>query len=150
MKVYFYGSISGGPEDIIGWYRPMILHIENRGVEVTSRHIFFNDEVLTGTEEGLSKLDIHDRDISFIDNSECLVGDITKPSHGVGYEIRHAMEDAKRILSLHRTVPGRDWTAMFAGRPRAHHSQPQIVMYSDLPEAYRHIDEFFERIGSGK
>ena len=137
MRIYFFGSINGGVQDIKKWYRPFISHLKNYG-EVLSEDIFFNPTVLKGVEDGKSSLEIFRSDIALINCADVLVGDITIPSHGVGWEIRHAQGVGKLLLCLHRLGEGREPSPMFLGNPGLF-----IKRYATLDEAKAHIDRFF-------
>mgnify|MGYP001584900616 CR=1 FL=1 len=146
LRVYFYGSISAGIQDIVPFYRPMIRHIE-QFAEVLSADIFFNPDILQGQEDGLSDEAIFKRDVAYVDESDALIGDVTIPSTGAGYEIARAELKGKKpkpVLALHRTSSGRRLTAMVNGNPHV-----TIGRYSTLHGAYRHINAFFKNIRHG-
>jgi len=58
---------------------------------------------------------IHDRDLSWLKESDYLVAEVTTPSLGVGYEIGKATEWGKPVLCLYRPAEGRSLSAMIAG-----------------------------------
>jgi nucleoside 2-deoxyribosyltransferase len=66
------------------------------------------------TEEG-SDREIHDRDLAWLKEADCLVAEVTTPSLGVGYEIGRAVEWGKPILCLYRRSCSRALSAMIAG-----------------------------------
>lgn len=63
------------------------------------------DENLTekGESVHLPAKVIHDRDLAWLAESDILVGEVTVPSLGVGYEVAKAEEWGKGILLLYRT-----------------------------------------------
>lgn len=139
LTIYFFGSINGGTADIIPWYRPLILHL-NRFGTVLSTDIFFKPEIVEGSEHGTSDQEIFERDVGFIDRASVLVGDVTIPSTGVGYELGRAHAQGKPILCLHRTN-GKPLTPMVAGN-----FDLTVKQYTTLDEAYEHIAEFFRQL----
>jgi len=73
-------------------------------------------------DSGLSQLgedgddrEIHDRDIEWLREADCLVAEVTTPSLGVGYEVGRASEWGKPVLCLFRRSSGRARSAMIAG-----------------------------------
>lgn len=98
MKIYFAGSISAGRQDA-GRYQDIIEILENYG-DVLTEHI--GDHSLDEDGEDLPHKTIHDRDLDWLFESEVLVGEVTIPSLGVGYEIGKASEWGKDILLLYR------------------------------------------------
>jgi nucleoside 2-deoxyribosyltransferase len=46
--------------------------------------------------------EVYWRDITWIDESDVLVAEISTPSHGVGYEIGYALGLRKPVICLHR------------------------------------------------
>ena len=137
MKVYFFGSISGGVHDIEEWYRPLILHIKQRA-EVLSEEIFFHPKIVSeGKEDGFTDSAIFRRDVGMINNADLLIGDITLPSHGVGWEMRHAQGLRKPVLCLFRTSSGKIPSAMITGNPGL-----IVRQYKTLAEAKTHVDAF--------
>lgn len=143
-EIYFFGAISGGAEDIVPWYRPMIRWLERFGT-VLSADIFFNPDVLEGQENGLDDAAIWKRDTRYVDRADVLVGDVSIKSEGVGYEIGRAEARGTPILCLFRTTSERRLSPMIAG------NQNIIVRrYSTLPGAYGHMTKFFRQIrGNG-
>lgn len=81
---------------------------------------------------------IHDRDLSWLKESDCLVAEVTAPSLGVGYEIGKATEWGMPILCLYRRSEGRSLSAMIAGSDGVKVHEYQRV--ADLREVF---DEFF-------
>ena len=77
----------------------------------------FASATLTSAGENLSDRAIHDRDIEWLRSADVLVAEVTTPSLGVGYEIGRAVEWGKRIICLHRPLPGRRLSGMIAGSP---------------------------------
>lgn len=137
MKIYFAGSIRGGREDA-EIYEKIVYHLKNYG-QVLSEHVALKSLSLMG-EDGLTDNQIHDRDLSWIDESDVMVAEVTKPSLGVGYEIREAVIVGKPLLVLYRNNEGKRLSAMIAG------SRADILEYKTLDDAVSAIDNFMRKI----
>lgn len=109
--IYFAGSIRGGRDDQ-ALYLEIINHLKEYG-PVLTEHV--GDPSLTVAGDVLSDREIHDRDLAWLKNSECVVAEVTTPSLGVGYEIGKAVAWGKPVLCLFRPGKGRLLSAMIAG-----------------------------------
>lgn len=134
MKIYFAGSIRGGRDDH-ALYLDIIGRLGAYG-RVLTEHV--GDSGLSSFGEDGRDNEIHDRDIAWLREADCLVAEVTTPSLGVGYEIGRASEWGKPILCLFRRSSGRALSAMIAGsggvKPRDYENT------ADLDEIFR---EFF-------
>ena len=63
---------------------------------VLTEHIA--DEQLTSLGESMDDPTIHDRDLAWLKEADCLVAEVTTPSLGVGFEIGKATEWGLRVL----------------------------------------------------
>lgn len=88
MKLYFAGSIRGGRDDH-ALYLEIIERLREYG-EVLTEHVGLAD--LSAEGEGGEDCAIHDRDLQWLKDADCLVAEVTTPSLGVGYEIGKATE----------------------------------------------------------
>jgi 2'-deoxynucleoside 5'-phosphate N-hydrolase len=133
VKIYFAGSIRSGRDD---WalYRDIIRVLGEYGTVLTE-HIG-NSELET-TGETLADREIHDRDLGWLKDSDCLVAEVTTPSLGVGYEIAKATEWSKPVLCLFRAAPGRRLSAMIAGCDAV-----QVSAYVDILDLSETIKRF--------
>ena len=134
MKIYFAGSIRGGREDAVLYLR-IIERLREYG-QVLTEHI--GDSQLSVLGEPGGDRDIHDRDLAWLNEAECLVAEVTTPSLGVGYEIGKATEWGKAILCLFRPGNGRALSAMIAGSSRV-----RVREYQNAAELKEIFDEFF-------
>ncbi len=139
LEIYFFGAINGGTQDIHRYYRPMIERLERFGT-VLSKDIFFKEEIVLGIEHGASDEEIFERDTGLIRKAHVLVGDVTTPSTGVGYELGLAQSLGKPLLCLHRSS-GRPLTPMVGGNEYA-----TVRHYTQLPGAYAHMTNFFKAL----
>jgi nucleoside 2-deoxyribosyltransferase len=99
MKIYFACSITGGRKDE-KIYQQLVRALLEGGNQVPTAHI-----ADSGVEEMDARddpLDIYQRDVDWIQESDLLIAEVTTPSHGVGYEIGYALGLGKPVLCLHR------------------------------------------------
>ncbi len=135
MKIYFSGSVSGGREDV-ELYRQIIRRLKEHGLVLTE-HI--GDARLDARgEPGLTDAEIHDRDLTWLSEADCLVAEVTTPSLGVGYEIGKATEWGKSVLCLFRSENGSRLSRMIAGSKRA-----VVREYRNVGEVKEIFAEFF-------
>ena len=126
MKIYFACSITGGREDE-DTYQKMVGLLLSMGIDVPSAHI-----AETGIEEVDAREDPHDiyfRDVTWIEESDLLIAEVSTPSHGVGYEIGYALDLNKPVLCLYQNLVG--VSKMILGNP---HPLLTVEAYSDLNE----------------
>lgn len=136
MKIYFAGSIRGGREDV-KLYGEIIKYLEKYG-EVLTEHVADENLAETG-ERNLSDQEIHDRDLNWLTESDVIVAEVTIPSLGVGYEIRAAIDQQKKVLCLYRPQKNKRLSAMISGCTNVN-----IENYQQLNEAIEIIDRFFQ------
>jgi len=127
MKIYFACSITGGRQDE-GIYQVFVREMEKLGCDVPTAHI-----AETGIEEmdaAEDPGDIFERDVSWIEESDLLVAEVSTPSHGVGYEIGYALNLGIPVICFYRA----DVTIskMILGNPNP---DLQIYPYRDQKEA---------------
>ena len=113
MKIYFSGSISGGRE-YSHIYENIIEILKNYG-EVLTEHV--GDKSLSNLGENKSSEYLYNRDVSFINESDVIIAEVTNPSLGVGYEIAYAEKLNKNIYCLYHQIEGKRISAMITGNP---------------------------------
>ena len=134
MKIYFAGAIRGGRDDA-GLYFDIIRRLGAYG-RVLTEHVG-DSELSSFGEDGRDAL-IHERDLAWLRESDCLVAEVTVPSLGVGYEIGRAAEWGKPVLCLFRRNAGRSLSAMIRGSDRV-----RLHEYEDAAELQEVFREFF-------
>ena len=99
MKVYFACSITGGRQDE-AVYSQLVQAMLADGHEVPTAAIAgAGYRSLEGHHDAV---DVYTRDVTWIEESDALVAEVSTPSHGVGYEISYALERGKPVLCLYR------------------------------------------------
>ena len=137
MKIYFAGSIRGGRDDVQVYYK-IIDYLKTKG-EVLTEHV--GDSKLSSYgESDNSDQFIHNRDMEWVLQSDCVVAEVTTPSLGVGYEIGRAIEKGKKILCLHQKSEDKRLSAMISGC-----ADLIVGEYENLEEAKKLIDEFMKK-----
>jgi hypothetical protein len=134
MKIYFAGAIRGGRDDATLYLE--IVNLLRADGEVLTEHVAAADLSVLGE----SKDDpwIHDRDLAWLRDADCLVAEVTTPSLGVGFEIAKATEWGKRVLCLFRPSAGRALSALVAGSERV-----TVCEYQTKADLRKIFDEFF-------
>jgi nucleoside 2-deoxyribosyltransferase len=114
----------------------MIKLLGNYG-NVLTEHLG-SDELIQSQDRILTDMEIHDRDMQWIGESDVLVAEVTVPSLGVGYEIGRAIEMGKPVLTLFLSGGQYTLSAMIAGSDRV-----EMKYYSRLEEVKDLFDDFF-------
>lgn len=135
LSIYFAGSIRGGRQ-FAADYTEIIKYISSYG-KVLTEHIA--DEALLVQEKHLSDKEIHDRDLEWLTQSDCVVAEVTQTSLGVGYELATALFINKPVLCLFNPNYGTRLSAMINGQ-----EQFVVINYSSLLEAFQGIQDFLE------
>lgn len=134
MKIYFAGAIRGGREDA-ALYLELVELLRPFGIVLTE-HVA--DAQLTSLGEARDDRAIHDRDLKWLKEADCLVAEATTPSLGVGFEIAKATEWGLRVLCLFRPGSGRTLSAMIAGSDRL-----TVREYENASDVTKIFEEFF-------
>lgn len=134
MKIYFACSISGGRKDE-RTYQHLVKVLEEMGMDVPTAHIAETGiEIIDGEED---PRDIYQRDVTWIEESDLLVAEVSTPSHGVGYEIGYALFLGKPVLCLyHQDLIV---SKMITGNPD---HLLTVLPYGDLAEAEQFLREY--------
>jgi len=113
MDVFFSGSIRGGRSDV-ALYAELIDVVEQYGTVLTE-HVGQEDVEESEAEAGLTDADIYEQDLSWLEQADAVVAEVTTPSLGVGYEIGRAVAWGKPVLALYRPDADHDLSAMVRG-----------------------------------
>ncbi|MBL7159138.1 nucleoside 2-deoxyribosyltransferase [Candidatus Microgenomates bacterium] len=115
MKVYFTASTTGN-----GKYQPqyqkVINLIEKLGHQLISGEQIIKKNFLS-QDQKLTKEQIFSRQKQRIEQSDCVIAEVTSPSHGVGGEIAYALIQEKPALSLFYKNSEDKLSPMIAGNP---------------------------------
>lgn len=137
MKIYFAGSIRGGRANVEK-YREIINHLKNYG-EVLTEHV--GDKTINDLgEQSLSVEEIYNRDLNWLTEADIVIGEVSIPSLGVGYEVAKAEKLGKRILCVYqKSEESREISAMIKGNRN-------IILkeYTNLLELFEIINDFMQ------
>jgi nucleoside 2-deoxyribosyltransferase len=142
MKVYFACSISGGRKDE-KVYQHLVSRLLEFGLEIPTAHIAETGiEIVDGQED---PQDIYQRDVNWIAESDLLIAEVSTPSHGVGYEIGHALSLGKPVLCLYDQAV--EVSKMITGNP---HPLLAVRSFGDLQEADEILEIYLAENGCGQ
>lgn len=97
-NVYFAISISGGRDNLETGKEIVKLLKEKFNFEVLSEHVVKDDAWKYDSQ--FPTQHVFERDMKWIEESVCLIAEVSSPSLGVGYEISHALNLKKPVLCL--------------------------------------------------
>ena len=137
MKIYFAGSIRGGRQDQSTYYK--IIEYLNECGQVLTEHV--GNQNVIKDETKYSDVNIYERDIQWINESDVLIAEVTSPSLGVGYEISFAENKNIPILCLFNQNSNFILSAMLSGNKKL-----ITKKYSNFQEAKEIIDIFLKNI----
>lgn len=136
MKIYFAGSIRGGRENR-GLYFQLIQRLSKYG-QVLTEHVG-DKEITELGESDQSDEYIYNRDMSWLQEAEVVIAEVSTPSLGVGYEIRKTEEMGKRILCLYRNQWDKRLSAIISGNKNV-----RVAEYENLEQAFGYIEDFLK------
>lgn len=138
MKIFFAGSIRGGRQ-LIPTYLYIIDFLKSHDCTIISEHVA--SQVLEETEAKMTEEEIFEKDTTWIEESDCVVADVTVPSTGVGYEICHAAAHKKPVLCVYEK--GAKVSAMVLGNTSKYVT---AMSYSDKKQLEGILQDFLEKI----
>jgi hypothetical protein len=139
MNIYFACSITGGRE-FERLYQELMAALLADGHEIPTAHLAGSD--ILALEAVVAPNEVYQRDVSWIRGCRALIGEVSVPSHGVGYEIGFALGEGKPVLCLYEQ--GRKVSKMISGNP---HPNLQLKTYGDAAQAIALAREFIAGLG---
>jgi len=140
MKVYFSCSITGGRnEEKV--YSAIVKAMLSAGYEVPTAHLS-TPEVMQ-MEKVVDPVDIFNRDMRWLDESDAIVAEVTTPSHGVGYEIAQGLWLSKPVLCLYQR--GKRISKILTGNT---HPKLTFSGYDEPDEAVKQVLVYLEDLSS--
>lgn len=134
MNIYFSCSITGGRSDQQD-YQAIVDHLLQAGHTVPTAHLSRPD--VFSLESVIEPEKVYQRDMSWIDQCDALIAEVSTPSHGVGYEIAQALFLHKPVLCCHQA--GKRISKIISGNT---HACLQVKEYRNTPELLQMIDAF--------
>lgn len=98
IRVYFTASTSFNEKNI-KQYKKIIEAIKGSGGKIISGNQIINQRLLN-KDKLLTKEEIFKREKQRIEKSDCIIAEVTNPSHGVGGQIVYGLTINKPVLSL--------------------------------------------------
>lgn len=135
MKIYFSASIRGGRADR-EIYSSIILELQKYG-KVLTEHI--GDSNISSGGEEIPEAEIYSRDMAWLREADVVIGEVTTPSLGVGYEIGQAEAMGKKIICFYREIEGKKVSAMITGS-----SGVKVVRYETIQDVGRVLEDYFK------
>ena len=132
LKIYFGGSIKGGRSKVED-YKKIVDYLKTIGT-VLDEHVA--DPNLQASGESITSTEIYNRDVSWINECDILIAEVTVPSLGVGYEIGYAESLNKRIICLYQN--DESISAMIKGNNSITH-----ISYDDVAELLTKLSTYF-------
>jgi len=135
MKIYFAGSIRGGRNDSEKYFE-IVNYLKKHG-EVLTEHVGAKNITELG-EQNLCAEEIYNRDLKWLEEADIVIGEVSTPSLGVGYEIAKAEKLKKSILCVYqKQKDDKEVSAMIKGN-----NNVVFKEYIDLSELFKIIDDF--------
>ncbi len=138
MKIYFACSIVGGRKDE-EIYKEFVDRLIQDGHQVLTE-VLVRDDVIQ-LESNIDPVEVYKRDINWINESDVLIAEVSTPSHGVGYEIGFALNQAKPVICLYQV--GVPVSKMILGNQDPKMS---LFAYKDIDIAHYYIKQQLKRI----
>lgn len=148
MKIYFTASTTGNGE-LTPLYAHIISLIKQHTITLTSGEQIISSKLLEDDKK-LSSKEIFDRQQKRIQESDLVIAETSKPSHGVGGEIVYALSLGKPVLALVHTKYEDHISPMVAGNPSEnlyieHYDEDSIK--NKLGDFIKHIEKLKGRKG---
>jgi nucleoside 2-deoxyribosyltransferase len=134
MNIYFACSITGGRE-FERLYQDLMGALLADGHDIPTAHLAGSD--ILALEAVVAPREVYERDVTWIRGCRALIGEVSVPSHGVGYEIGFALNEGKPVLCLYEQ--GRKVSKMISGNP---HPNLRLEPYADAGQAIALAREF--------
>lgn len=135
MKVYFTASIVG-KRKYLSNYEHIIKCVQKLGHTITADHIIESTPRTISMETEKERREFHDKLITWIRNTDCMIVESTFPSISVGYEISVALRLGKPVLILYSE-----------GEPpsllNAHRDEKVITGHYNQDNVYEILSDFF-------
>ena len=139
MKVYLSGAIRGGRQ-LQNIYQIILDFLQENDHDVLTYHVAKKNVLEIETKQ--SDTEIFTQDVSWLEECDCLIAEVSVPSLGVGYEIAYALVTKKPVLAIYDNQLG-PISAMISGNTS---SLITVLSYSSVPQLLESISSFLSRI----
>ena len=108
-----------------------------------SQHIARIDVTGEEAKDGMTDIQIYEKDMAWLREASAVVAEVTTPSLGVGYELGQAEAMGKPVLLLFmRSTDGKRLSAMLTGNKAF-----DLCEYIELGEATKAVDAWLDSKG---
>lgn len=118
MKIFFTAATTNNG-DYIPQETEIIASLKKLGHTLTSGEQILDHEALARDAQKTPE-EIFQREKAAIDDADCVVAEVTKPSSGVGGELVYALTNHKPVLALFYKDAKNELSAMITGNPSDH------------------------------
>jgi len=137
MNIYFACSITGGRE-FESVYQAIVRALTEDHHAVPTAHLA--EAGVVALEAVIDPHEVYARDIAWIRDCDVLIAEVSRPSHGVGYEIGFSLGLGKPVLALFQE--GRKVSKMISGNPDPNLS---VKSYQTPEEAVAETTKFLDK-----
>lgn len=134
MKIYFSCSVTGGRADQ-PIYAAIVESLRAAGHTVLTAHLA---EPSALEDQVPDPQAVYARDLAWLDEADVVAAEVSTPSHGVGYQVAHAVLLGKRVICLAQA--GRRVSKMITGNPRL-----TFIEYEEAEQAFGAVARFIGR-----
>ena len=138
MKIYFACSITGGRRDEAR-YQVVVNTLQAWGHNVLTAGLASSEVI--HLEGNVGPVEVYERDTCWIRESDCLIAEVSTPSHGVGYEIGYALSLGKPVLCIYKQ--GVTVSKMILGNRDAALS---IFSYAEVDKALDYLKGWLDEV----
>jgi nucleoside 2-deoxyribosyltransferase len=139
MKVYLSGAIRGGRQ-LQNIYQVILDFLQENDHDVLTYHVAKKNVLEMETEQ--SDTEIYTQDVSWLEECEFVVAEVSTPSLGVGYEIAYIIDRKKPVLAVYDSQLG-PISAMISGNTSSYIT---VLSYNSIPQLLEHISIFIKKI----
>lgn len=132
MNIYFAGAIRGGREKVND-YEKIVNKLQELG-NVLTTHVA-SKQINEKGEKDVSPMDIFNRDVEWLEQSDLIVAEVSVPSLGIGYELGLAESLGKKIICLYDVNSEKTLSAMIDGNLYF-----EIIRYESIDEVLEFLD----------
>ncbi|MBE6038082.1 MAG: nucleoside 2-deoxyribosyltransferase [Anaerofustis stercorihominis] len=130
-KIYFCASVTGGRDNANIYYDAV--NILKEHFIILTEHLA-NKNLTSMGENDLTRKEIYERDIDYLNNCDFVIAECSTPSLGVGYELCYAEKIGKPSFVLFKNAPNKRLSAMIEGN-----EYYKVIYYDDISDALGQI-----------
>lgn len=140
MRVYLAAAMTN-PERDTSVVEEVLRALSEAGHEVLTPHVI--GEVEDPCAGRLSDAQLAQRDLSWLQQADCLVAEVSTPSHGVGIEVMAALNAGKPVFAIAREKAR--VSRLLSGLPGL-----TLARYSSPAQAVALVSAFLQHTGGRK